>query len=307
MKTSFSFLLSVLLLTLSTNASAQYNKSAGQNAPMEAVEVEKVNDKTGQIEKEMVQRRVQGDSYGNAQGSDYDLAVDGAFEGQTIVVLDFYNVLQADAKSALERKGFSVYRYSNAAPEPKELEESLAKANQLWIISSCDPGSTRLSKDHLKVIKDFFDAGHGLYIWGDNDPCLYDANAVATYVFDTKLEGDVPGDQTVTLFEKEGEPGVLPGHLLTTGIEHIYEGVTVATLQPTEGFKPLIYGSAGNLIAGYYDQDGKRAIIDGGFTRLYYKWDTAGTGRYVMNAAAWLANAERFGDVVNPKLKEEKQ
>ena len=34
------------------------------------------------------------------------------------------------------------------------------------------------------------------------------------------------------------------------------------------------------------------------FTRLSNKWDSAGTGRYVMNAAAWLANYERFGNEV---------
>lgn len=62
--------------------------------------------------------------------------------------------------------------------------------------------------------------------------------------------------------------------------------------------KPLIYGSDGRVVAGYYDRNGKRAIVDGGFTRLYLKWDTAGTGRYLKNAAAWLANAERFGDRV---------
>ncbi|MDB4961201.1 MAG: hypothetical protein JWP01_1200 [Myxococcales bacterium] len=50
-------------------------------------------------------------------------------------------------------------------------------------------------------------------------------------------------------------------------------------------------------------------LIKGGFTRLSYKWDTAGTGRYIKNAAAWLANFERFGDKVlsnqlqKPKIK----
>ena len=51
-------------------------------------------------------------------------------------------------------------------------------------------------------------------------------------------------------------------------------------------------------MAAFYDHDGKRAILDGGFTRLYNKWDTAGTGRYVKNAAAWLVNVERFGNKV---------
>jgi hypothetical protein len=27
-------------------------------------------------------------------------------------------------------------------------------------------------------------------------------------------------------------------------------------------------------------------------------WDTAGTGRYVKNAAAWLVNFEKFGNAV---------
>ncbi len=43
-----------------------------------------------------------------------------------------------------------------------------------------------------------------------------------------------------------------------------------------------------------HDQDGKRAILDGGFTRLFCNRDTAGTARYVKNAAAWLVNVERF-------------
>ena len=65
--------------------------------------------------------------------------------------------------------------------------------------------------------------------------------------------------------------------------------------------EPLIYGHEGNLVAAYYDANGKRAILDGGFTRLYVKWDTAGTARYVKNSAAWLQNVERFGSAVYVK------
>jgi hypothetical protein len=58
--------------------------------------------------------------------------------------------------------------------------------------------------------------------------------------------------------------------------------------------QPLIYGSEGNLVTAVYEKNGKRAILDGGFTRLYYKWETAGTDRYVKNAAAWLVNMENL-------------
>ncbi len=81
----------------------------------------------------------------------------------------------------------------------------------------------------------------------------------------------------------------------------MYEGVTIATLTENEDLTPIIYGSANNLVTAVYEKDGKRLILDGGFTRLYVNWDTAGTGRYVKNAAAWLVNYERFGDQVVSK------
>ena len=112
------------------------------------------------------------------------------------------------------------------------------------------------------------------------------------------MSGNLPGDQTVGI-QKDGKgAGVAKNHLISTGVESVYEGVTVATIESNQVLTPLIYGSAGNLIAAAYEKDGKRLIFDGGFTRLYYKWDTAGTPRYVKNAAAWLANFERFGTKV---------
>ena len=86
----------------------------------------------------------------------------------------------------------------------------------------------------------------------------------------------------------------MPNHLITTGLQQIYEGITIATIQDNQNLKPLIYNSEGNVVAAYYEQNGKRAILDGGFTRLYVSWDEAGTGRYVKNAAAWLVNYEKF-------------
>ncbi len=102
--------------------------------------------------------------------------------------------------------------------------------------------------------------------WGDNEPYYADANAVARVLFGTTMLGNVMGDQVVGLQKAKATPGLLPQHLLTTGLEFIYEGITIATIQPNET-----------------------------------KWDTAGTGRYVKNAAAWLVNVERFGDAVVAK------
>lgn len=285
-----------LLASLGT-AHAQYTKAAGQNAPM-AEAPRTVYDHDGRAHTEMVRVAPKADAFGNAQGNGYDLAVDGAFKGQTVAVIQLYTGEGFDfslPRAALAEKGFSVFRWSNGVPTPADLEKALEKSSQLWVIS----GSSQLLTDaHVKIIKKFFESGHGVYIWGDNEPYYADANFVAQALLGTTMTGNVMGDRVVGVENTKGGVGLLPNHLLTTGLEHIYEGITIATIGKTQTLEPLIYGSADNLVAAFYDHDGKRAILDGGFTRLYLKWDSAGTARYVKNAAAWLANAERFGDKV---------
>jgi hypothetical protein len=283
---------------LSSPARAQYSPSAGVSAPTEDVVTERV-DESGRVRREVQRRPVRADGFGNAAGNQHDLAVDGAFDGQTVAVLHLYTGEGFDftlPRDALKQKGFSVYRWINAPPPPAELEKALQKACQLWIISS---DRRQLSDAHIKIIKRYFDAGHGVYIWGDNQPYYADANAVAEALLGSGMDGNVMGDQVVSLqARKDAQEGLLPNHLLTTGLQYLYEGVTIATIRPRTGLAPLLYGSAGNLVSAFYDQGGKRAILDGGFTRLFIKWDTAGTARYVKNAAAWLTNVERFGKAV---------
>jgi len=295
----WSVILGALLLLAPDSGFAQYNESAGVSAPVKQMKEVSRDDSGGEVVRS-VETHVDSDSYGNASGNQYDLAVDGAFEGQTITVLQFYTDGGFDfeaPRKALAEKGFSVYRWSNQAPSAQELEEALSKSNQLWIISG---DSQRLNAEHLAVIKKFFDAGHGLYIWGDNPPYVGDANFISSALFDTTMDATSykEAQQSIGFQKKTGEVGFLPNHLLTTGIEHLYEGHTIPALQENQMLEPLIYGSDEILVAAFYDKDGKRAIVDTGFTRLYIQWDTAGTGRYVKNAAAWLANVERFGEEV---------
>jgi hypothetical protein len=288
--------LTLLSLLCSLTAFAQYNKSAGQNAPAPAsVQVERVS-VDGKKYFETEKREAPRDSYGNAAGAQYDLAVDGAFDGQTVFVVDLYRQDFSRAAEAIKRKGFSVVRYSEV-PALADFKAALEKSNQFWIISSCDD-RVHLSKEHQLAVKKFFDAGHGVYLWGDNDPCNADADSLASMLIDARVKGNLYGDQVVGRSDGAGKAGVAREHLLSTGVENIYEGITVATVKPAGAMTPVIYGSAGNLVTAAFEANRKRLVVDGGFTRLSNKWDSAGTGRYVMNAAAWLANYERFGDAV---------
>ena len=155
------------------------------------------------------------------------------------------------------------------------------------------------------VIKNFFDGGKGVYIWGDNTPLHADANFLANELLGVTMSGTFMGDKNVGFKNYNTNSGMKKDHLITTGLEYVYEGITISQIHDkNQQLTPLIYSTDGNVVAAIYERNGKRLIIDGGYTRLYYKWDSAGTGRYVKNAAAWLVNYERFGnDVLGENLK----
>ncbi|MFN3343661.1 MAG: hypothetical protein ACK40M_13255 [Flavobacteriales bacterium] len=292
-------LATLFLIGAGASVNAQYNACAAKNVITEKATETYVDQTSGQTVTRTVERKVNTDKHGNANGNQYDLAVDGAFDGQTIVVLHLYTGEGFDfslPKAALQEKGFSVYRYMNQPPSPKELKEALDKACQLWVISTT---SQLLNEEHAKVIKEFWDKGHGVYLWGDNDPYHADANYLSRYLIGADMEGFYYAANVVTLKSDSTVSGLQRDHLITTGLEYIYEGITIAKIHDHKNvLTPLIWSSDGNVVTSVYEKDGKRLILDGGFTRLYINWDTAGTGRYVKNAAAWLVNYEKFGDAV---------
>lgn len=243
------------------------------------------------------QQRIPGamtDQYGNPLGSQYDLVENNAFADCLIAVLHLYTGENFNFKlpeSALKEKGFKVHRWTNV-PTINEFIRVLDESCQLWVISNT---TQLLNAQHLQEIKSFFDSGRGLYLWGDNDPYHADANYVSKAIFGCGMSGYTHGDNVLKPQSRPNTSGAgFISHLITTGLEYLYEGITIATVQSNRQLQPLVYGSANNIVASIYDRDGKRAIIDGGFTRLFHKWDTAGTGRYVKNAAGWLVNYERF-------------
>jgi len=178
-------------------------------------------------------------------------------------------------------------------PGIQEFKDILGQSCQLWIISN---STAFLQAPHVQAISSFFEEGKGLFLWGDNAPFFADANLIGSKLLNTTMDGNVHGDTTVKL-KKGGldtpESGFLI-HDITTGLQTLYEGITIATIRPGSGsgVKPLMFGSAPNLVTAYYDENGRRCIFDGGFTRLFCKWDEAGQPRFVVNCAAWLANME---------------
>ncbi len=233
------------------------------------------------------------DKYGNPQGSQYDLVQDDSFNGYKIVVLNLCDECVFDSpRAALEKKGFQVQEYKTL-PSLLTLKAALrGDKTQLWIISH---HTKFMNSFYVSMIQDYFNSGHGIYVWGDNDPFYQDANLILGAIFGTSMSGNSYGDNIIGIQSAPGSPGIVPDHPITTGIVNFYEGITIAEIHIAQKLQPLVYASDGRIVTAYYDRDSKRALVDGGFTRLYCRWDTAGTDRYIVNAAAWLANIERFG------------
>jgi hypothetical protein len=276
---------------------SQYNACAGKSEIREAVDVEKKDAVTGQMVKTVEYiKPSETDAYGNLKGNEYDLAKDGAFTGQTIFVLNICGNTMSYSKAAVLEKGFSMVE-TNAVPDIKTFVECLQKACQFWILSG--GSSSQLTEEHLKAIEAYFKSGRGVYIWNDNTPYHVDGNIITSRLINVTMSGEYYGDQVLQFKSPDKQYGLVPNHLITTGLETVYEGITVSTIiDPDQNLTPIMYSSDGNVVTAVYERNGLRLIVDGGFTRLCVKWDAAGTARYVKNAAAWLANAERFGEEV---------
>ena len=193
-----------------------------------------------------------------------------------------------------------------------------------------------------------------------------DANKVLSHLSQTNklsMGGNYHGAKALTVASAHDGVGFTAKHLVTTGIESLYEGITIASvrgpvqqyvavfpfsrvstrgysyggclpvfnpsscshrdvpvaapklapcravrcplwpplmlllamlLSVSKRYRSLIRSSDGNVVTGCHDRNKVRILIDGGFTRLMDQcWDeTAGTARFVTNAACWLYNWE---------------
>jgi hypothetical protein len=252
-------------------------------------------------------KSIKRDKFNNVAGPEYDLSPDNAFAGQCIVVLQLYTgegFTFASPKAALEKKGFKVNLFTSLPTVPDFLS-AIKVCCQLWIISG---SSLTLNDDYMPHIKKLVERKKGLFLWGDNDPFNADAEFVLAHLEQTDkitLKGNYVGDKLLSEVSSSDEVGFTP-HLVLTGIESIYEGITISAVRgPTSQFRPLMRSSDGQVVTALHGKQHQRILIDGGYTRLCEdKWArTAGTSRFVTNAACWLYNFE--GRVQKKEKKQE--
>jgi hypothetical protein len=166
------------------------------------------------------------DNYGNAAGREFDLVADGAFSNKVIYVLNLCHreCSLTSPNAALSKKGFRVVE-DITVPGKHDFAARLNEASQFWLISDMEG---YLPSDYIGLIEEYFNRGHGIYIWGDNAPFFVDANKVAAQIFGITMSGNSPGTQVVSLREGGKISGIIPNHLISTGIVNVFEGSTIA-------------------------------------------------------------------------------
>lgn len=245
------------------------------------------------------------DDFNNAAGAEFDLSPDGAFKGQKMLVLLLISHSEpvdfSCAKSALERKGFEVVT-EPSSPSLEKFREYLTEICQLWIVSS---SSVRFSDGHLDAIAEFAEKKKGIFVWADNDPFVEDANAILKRLpflnTSVTINGNYAGGNVLNRHSDPAnittasQSGFKP-HLITTGLESLYEGVTISDIRDPSGIceAVIISSDKKGVLTALYDKDGYRLVVDGGFTRFFPQFwtKTAGTARFVTNVACYLFNFE---------------
>lgn len=224
---------------------------------------------------------------------------DTAYESKVVTIIQLYWTSEFtfdEAKRVLKEEGYQIKGWKVTPPSADDLEAALKVSNQLWIISDME---RKFEPEHIELIKDFFEAGHGVYLLGDNADYYTDANYIGNVLVNATLYGDFSGEKQITFPQKNSkstnqQKGKLMVHDLTKDLKHLYEGITVSGLSPRAGnMTPVVYGSDNEVLISTYEEDNKRLILDGGFTRFYNSWDEQ-TGQYTRNAVLWLANKPRF-------------
>jgi hypothetical protein len=132
--------------------------------------------------------------------------------------------------AAWRKKGFQVTVEQN---EAKFLALLDPKTVHVAVIISSAVRSSAARPDFAERVHAFHKAGGGLFIFGDNDPFFEHANVYLRANFGFKLQGDYHAAQKLAFAgvddcSKYPPPkGQFSEHMIFTGIETLYEGITI--------------------------------------------------------------------------------
>lgn len=237
------------------------------------------------------------DRFGNPEGRAFDLGGgdEDRVRGERILLYVCLDVTYFDVqelRALMTERGLQLDIRQAPAYGGCTLDAQLLAAySQLWFVSGATP---TLSEQQVQMIVSYVRNGNGLAIWADNDPLYADANLLARALTGSHFSGNRHADGVMVPGSPE-TAGRFVEHQLTQGVNNLYEGITICTIDPVLGVTILGMSHDGQRCIGCFEQNGQRVVLDTGFTKLYkgYYQKSAGLGRYLSNIAFWLARGSR--------------
>jgi uncharacterized protein YegL len=238
------------------------------------------------------------DQFGNPEGRAFDLGggdedrIRG--EGVLLYICNFPGpgIAEQEMRTLMAERGLQLdIRHAPASGRCTLDAQSLAGYTQLWYVSGDTP---TLSGQQVQMIVDYVRSGNGLAIWADNHPYYADANLLARAVTGSSFSGNRDGDKVMVPGPAD-KAGRFVEHQLTQGVNNLYEGITICTIDPVPGITILGKSHDGQRCFGCFEREGQRVVLDAGFTKICTAWyhKSAGLGRYLSNIAFWLARGSR--------------
>ncbi len=159
------------------------------------------------------------------------------------------------------------------------------------------------------AIEEFVAAGKGLCLLADDEPFTAEADELARRLFGARVSGNYVADKVAAVrgrgltpaeVRKFGGQFEVDDHALLTGVNFLFEGITVSNVSKSDKLAVAMTASDGRTLLAVSKVAGWRVVIDCGFTRYChgptprtsYITKTPGTVRLAQNIAAYLAGKD---------------
>jgi hypothetical protein len=235
------------------------------------------------------------DKHGNPEGREHDLGGNSKLEGNITFIflpsdegpMEHLNLLLMDAL----KKRIDVDVIAELPSSSERFEAAITDSTQLWIWAG--KREECLPPDYIEVVCEKVKKGMSVFLLADNTPYTKGVDALLNTISEgSRISGNYEGRQM--LRRSSSGPGFDGKHPLFRGIVTLYEGVTVSTMSGPS-LRTVARSTDGNpLICVAQTPPGYgRIIVTGGFTAFFdMHWDTAGTERLALNAAAFLSGLD---------------
>lgn len=191
------------------------------------------------------------DGFGNPAGTQWDLGgQDTSRTGGRILLYWTYNYektaehfILEDAAEAVAERGFTMDITRSWRNKKGLSSKVLASYDQLWVASD---NKRHLDDGELAAVEQYARSGRGVLIWADNDPYTVDATLLGSRLVGCRFSGNWRCDKLMRP-SQELRPGFFIHHPLTTGLENLYEGITLPTITLGQGSVAIAQAADGPI------------------------------------------------------------